>query len=65
MIAVINFLNSNVLWGLFAIAIPIIIHLFNLRRVKRVEFSNTSLLRRVKEESSAKRKPVELLILMV
>ena len=64
MIAVINFLNSNVLWGLFAIAIPIIIHLFNLRRVKRVEFSNTSLLRRVKEESSAKRKPVELLILM-
>jgi len=64
MIAVINFLNPNVLWGLFAIAIPIIIHLFNLRRVKRVEFSNTSLLRRVKEESSAKRKPVELLILM-
>jgi len=64
MIAVINFLNSNVLWGLFAIAIPIIIHLFNLRRVKRLEFSNTSLLRRVKEESSAKRKPVELLILM-
>ena len=64
MIAVINFLNSNVLWGLFAIAIPIIIHLFNLRRVKRVEFSNTSLLRRVKEENSAKRKPVELLILM-
>jgi len=64
MLAVINFLNPNVLWGLFAIAIPIIIHLFNLRRVKRVEFSNTSLLRRVKEESSAKRKPVELLILM-
>ena len=64
MLAVINFLNPNVLWGLFAIAIPIIIHLFNLRRVKRVEFSNTSLLRRVKEENSAKRKPVELLILM-
>ncbi len=64
MLAVINFLNPNVLWGLFAISIPIIIHLFNLRRVKRVEFSNTSLLRRVKEDSSAKRKPIELLILM-
>ncbi|MBO3700235.1 BatA domain-containing protein [Roseivirga sp. E12] len=64
MLAVINFLNPNVLWGLLAVAIPIIIHLFNLRRVKRVEFSNTSLLKRVKEESSAKRKPVELLILI-
>lgn len=63
MLAVINFLNPNVLWGLFTISIPIIIHLFNLRRVKRVEFSNTALLKRVKEESSAKRKPVELLIL--
>lgn len=64
MLAVINFLSPNLLWGLFAISIPIIIHLFNLRRVKKVEFSNTSLLKRVKEESSAKRKPVELLILV-
>ncbi len=64
MLAVINFLNPILLWGLLAISIPIIIHLFNLRRVKRVEFSNTALLRRVKEESSAKRKPVELLILI-
>ncbi|MBO6762802.1 MAG: BatA domain-containing protein, partial [Roseivirga sp.] len=50
-------------WGLLAVVIPIIIHLFNLRRVKRVEFSNTTLLRRIKEESSAKRKPIELLVL--
>lgn len=64
MLAIINFLSPNVLWGLLAISVPIIIHLFNLRRVKRVEFSNTSLLKRVKEESSAKRKPVELLILI-
>ncbi len=63
MLAVISFLNPIVLWALFAISIPIIIHLFNLRRVKRIEFSNTSLLKRVKEDSSAKRKPVELLIL--
>jgi len=64
MLAVINFLNPTLLWGLLAISIPIIIHLFNLRRVKRIEFSNTALLKRVKEESSAKRKPVELLILI-
>jgi hypothetical protein len=57
------FLNDLGLWGLLAVVIPIIIHLFNLRRVKRVEFSNTTLLRRIKEESSAKRRPIELLVL--
>lgn len=61
---VLSFLNPSVLWGLLAISIPIIIHLFNLRRVKRVEFSNIALLKRVKEETSAKKKPVELLILL-
>ncbi len=59
----ITFINPQILFGLFALIIPVIIHLFNLRRVKKVEFSNTALLRRIKEESSAKRKPVELLIL--
>ncbi len=61
---IISFVNPLILFGLLAISIPIIIHLFNLRRVKKVEFSNTSLLKRIKEESSAKRKPVELLILL-
>lgn len=61
---VLSFLNPSVLWGLLAISIPIIIHLFNLRRVKKVEFSNIALLKRVKEETSAKKKPVELLILL-
>jgi len=61
---VLSFLNPSVLWGLLAISIPIIIHLFNLRRVKKVEFSNIALLKRVKEETSAKKKPIELLILL-
>lgn len=51
------------LWGLLALAIPVIIHLFNFRRVKKIQFSNIALLKRVKEETSSKRKPVELLIL--
>jgi len=59
-----TFANSAVLWGLLALAIPVIIHLFNFRRVKRVQFSNIALLKKVKEESSSKRKPVELLILL-
>ena len=61
---ILTFANPAVLWGLFALAIPVIIHLFNFRRVKRVQFSNIALLKKVKEESSAKRKPVELLILL-
>ena len=60
---IITFVNPQILIGLVAVAIPIIIHLFNLRRVKKVEFSNTALLKRIQEESSAKRKPVELMIL--
>ncbi|KYG76658.1 BatA domain-containing protein [Roseivirga echinicomitans] len=61
---VLTFANPAVLWGLLALAIPVIIHLFNFRRVKRVQFSNIALLKKVKEESSSKRKPVELLILL-
>jgi len=61
---IISFLNPSVLWSLFLLAIPVVIHLFNFRRTKKVEFSNIELLKRVKEESSAKRRPVEILILM-
>lgn len=59
-----TFANPLFLWGLLFLSIPIIIHLFNFRRVKKIEFSNIALLKRVKEESSSKRKPVELLILL-
>lgn len=63
MLTNIIFLTPIAFWGLLTIAVPIIIHLFNLRSVKRVDFSHIAFLRKVKEESSAKRKPVELLIL--
>lgn len=63
-LVLITFEKASLLFGLFALLIPVIIHLFNLRRVKKVEFSNTALLKKVKEESSAKRKPVEILILI-
>lgn len=40
-----QFLNPYFLFGLFAIAIPIIIHLFNFRRFKKVYFSNVKFLK--------------------
>lgn len=58
-----NFLSPGFLWALFALAIPIIIHLFNFRKTRQVYFSNTRVLKQVKEVSTAKRKLKHYLIL--
>lgn len=58
-----NFLYPQFLFGLFALAIPIIIHLFNFRKTKKVYFSNNQFLKNVKEVSSAKLKLKHLLVL--
>ncbi|MEL7001814.1 MAG: BatA domain-containing protein, partial [Bacteroidota bacterium] len=58
-----SFLQPALLYGLFALAIPIIIHLFNFRKTKRVYFSNTQFLKKVKEASTAKLKLKHYLIL--
>lgn len=44
------------LWGLFALLIPILIHLFNFRRHKLVYFSNTTVLRNIQQENAKTRK---------
>ncbi len=59
-----NFLFPQFLFGLFALSIPIIIHLFNFRRTKKVYFSSTQFLKNVKEASSSKLKLKHLLILV-
>lgn len=51
------------LFALSAIAIPIIIHLFNFRKFKTVYFSNIRFLKEVKEETQAKSKLKHLLVL--
>lgn len=58
-----SFLYPQFLYALFALSIPIIIHLFNFRKTKRVYFSNTRFLKKVKEASSSKRKLKHYLIL--
>lgn len=58
-----NFLYPQFLYALFALSIPIIIHLFNFRKTKKVYFSNTRFLQKVKEASSSKRKLKHYLIL--
>ncbi len=59
-----NFLYPNMLWCLFALAIPIIIHLFNFRRHKIVYFSNTATLKTIEQEN-AKTKKLKYVIVLI
>lgn len=59
-----NFLQPQFLYGLFALSIPIIVHLFNFRKAKKVYFTNTAFLQQVQQTSSAKRKIKHYLILL-
>ncbi len=51
-----NFLYPQFLFGLLALSIPIIVHLFNFRKTRKIQFSNNLFLKQVKEVSTAKRK---------
>ena len=59
-----KFLYPNMLWWLFALAIPIIIHLFNFRRHKIVYFSNTATLKTIEQEN-AKTKKLKYIIALI
>ncbi|TCD00936.1 BatA domain-containing protein [Pedobacter psychroterrae] len=58
-----NFLYPGFLFALLAIAIPIVIHLFNFRRFKKIYFSNVQFLKEAKEQNSSREKLKNLLIL--
>jgi Aerotolerance regulator N-terminal len=58
-----SFLYPSFLFALSAIAIPIVIHLFNFRKFKTVYFSNVRFLKEVKEETRATSKLKHLIVL--
>src|ERR1700754_1527163 len=58
-----NFLFPGFLFALLAIAVPILIHLFNFRRFKKVYFSNVKFLKEIELQTSSKQKLKNLLIL--
>ena len=60
-----HFLYPKMLWGLFALLIPILIHLFNFRRHKLVYFSNTAVLRSIQQENAKTRKLKYLVTLLL
>lgn len=58
------FLQPYVLWGLLAISLPIIIHLFRFRRYKTVYFSDISALKLAKSETRKQSQLKHLLVLL-
>ncbi len=60
-----TFLHPEILYGLFAIAIPVIIHLFNFRRYKKLYFSDISRLKRVTAQTKKQHKIKHLIILIL
>ena len=59
------FLNPLAFWGFFLLLIPILIHLFEFRRVKKVEFSNVAFLKRIETQTGAHNKLKKLLTLIL
>ncbi len=58
------FLKPDLLWGLWALLIPIFIHLFDFRKNKKVYFSDIRFLKEVKHSSSKPLKLKQWLILL-
>ena len=60
-----TFLNPFLLLGLAAAAIPIIIHLFNLRKLKTVEFSSLQFLKELQKTKMRRVKVRQILLLIL
>jgi len=58
-----TFLNPAVLFGLLAASIPILIHLFNLRKLKKIEFSTLAFLKELQKNKIRKVKLKQWLLL--
>ncbi len=59
-----NFLNPYFLFGLFAVAIPIAVHLFNFRKFKKVYFTNVKLLQEIEIRTKKQNKLYNYLLLL-
>ena len=60
-----EFVNPAFLFGLLAISVPIVIHLFNFRKYRRVYFTNVRFLKELKEQTKKRSQLRHLLILLL
>lgn len=58
-----QFVNPLYLFGLLAIALPVVVHLFNFRRFRRVYFTNVRFLKELKQQTQKQSQLRHLLIL--
>jgi hypothetical protein len=59
-----QFVYPYFLYSLFALSIPIIVHLFNFRRFKRIYFSNITFLKEINQDTKSVQNLKHLLILL-
>jgi len=59
-----NFLFPYILWGLLAVSIPVIIHLFNFRKFRKVYFTNVRFLEELKQQTRKQSKLRHLLVMI-
>jgi len=59
------FIHPEILWWLFLVLIPIIIHLFNFRRYKKIYFSDIEFLRNISRQTKKQNKLKHLIILFL
>src|SRR5260221_12200822 len=60
-----TFLNPLVLFGLAAAAIPVILHLLNLRKLRTIEFSTLTFLKELQQTKIRRLKLRQLLLLLI
>ena len=65
MLLAIQFLHPIFLYGLFALTIPIILHLFSFRKYKKVYFSNFNFLTSLQQQKKNSSKLKNLLLLLL
>jgi hypothetical protein len=59
-----SFLHPLILWGLLAVSIPVIIHLFNFRKFRKVYFTNVRFLEELKQQTRKQSKLRHLLVMI-
>ena len=60
-----TFINPYFLFGLFAVAIPILLHLFNLQKVRKMEFSTLMFLKEIQKSKLRKIRIKQILLLLL
>ena len=60
-----TFLNPSILFGLLAASIPVLIHLLNLRKLKKVEFSTLAFLKEIQKTKIRKLKLKQWILLVL